>query len=339
MKELAGEHVRLTPLAAADAPALRAIRTDPRVAEWWDEVEPDFPLGDEPESTRLTIHHEGEIAGMIQFGEETEPKYRQASIDIFVAPAHQGRGVGTEAIALVVDHLVSERGHHRITIDPATANAAAIACYSKAGFTPVGVMRMAERDADGRGWHDSLMMELVVGEAPGGVFAVVLTGPPGAGKTVALTALTDALIEDELAHAAADVDEVAWGYPFPSLAQRCEHLRAWAGPHRRLGRDVLLVAEVIESPGHLDDVLAALGADDHLLVRLVAAPATLRARIVAREPEGWFGLEYLLGEIERLDAALAALDGVHLVLDSEQHAPAEIASRIRAARPDRLARE
>jgi RimJ/RimL family protein N-acetyltransferase len=161
LRELAGERVRLTPLAAADAPALRAIRADPAVAAWWDELEPDFPLGDEPESTRLTIHHEGEIAGMVQFGEEDEPKYRHASIDIFVAPAHQGRGVGTEAIRLVVDYLLAERGHHRLTIDPAADNTAAIACYSKVGFRPVGVMRLAERDADGRGWHDALLMELV----------------------------------------------------------------------------------------------------------------------------------------------------------------------------------
>jgi aminoglycoside 6'-N-acetyltransferase len=152
----------LTPLAAADAPALRAIRADPAVAEWWDEVEPDFPLGDEPEATRFTIHHEGEIAGMVQYGEELEPKYRHASIDIFVAPEHQGRGVCTEAIGLVVDHLLRERGHHRITIDPAAHNGAAIACYAKAGFRAVGTLRLAERDSDGRGWHDALMMELVV---------------------------------------------------------------------------------------------------------------------------------------------------------------------------------
>jgi aminoglycoside 6'-N-acetyltransferase len=149
-------------VAPADADALRAIRRDPAVVEWWDALEPDFPLADEPEVTRLTIHHDGEIAGMVQFGEELEPKYRHASVDIFVAPAHQGRGVCTEAIRLVVDHLLRERAHHRITIDPAAENAAAVRCYSKAGFKPVGIMRLAERDADGKGWHDALMMELVV---------------------------------------------------------------------------------------------------------------------------------------------------------------------------------
>jgi aminoglycoside 6'-N-acetyltransferase len=60
-----------------------------------------------------------------------------------------------------VEGLISERGHHRITIDPALANAAAIRCYEKVGFKPVGVMRQAERDAGGQGWHDCLLMELV----------------------------------------------------------------------------------------------------------------------------------------------------------------------------------
>jgi aminoglycoside 6'-N-acetyltransferase len=60
--------------------------------------------------------------------------------------------------------LIEERGHHRITIDPATDNAAALRSYEKVGFKPVGVMRQHERDADGEGWHDSLLMELLASE-------------------------------------------------------------------------------------------------------------------------------------------------------------------------------
>ena len=92
---LRGDKVVLTTVTEADADALRAIRREPGVAAWWDEVEPGFPMTDEPDVTRLTIRHEGEIAGMVQFGEEEEPKYRSASIDIFVAPAHHRRGVAT----------------------------------------------------------------------------------------------------------------------------------------------------------------------------------------------------------------------------------------------------
>ena len=94
---------------------------------------------------------------------------------------------------------------------------------------------------------------------------MLLTGPPRAGKTATLIALSDALIDDDIAHAAVDADEVAWAYPFPNLEQRCEHLKTWAGPHVSAGHELLLVAEVIESPAHLHDVLAALGADDHLV--------------------------------------------------------------------------
>jgi aminoglycoside 6'-N-acetyltransferase len=160
MDELRGERVSLTPTTAADAPALRAIHAEPSVARWWDDPAPEFPeIGDELE--RFTIRHEGEIAGMIQVYEETEPKYRHAAVDLFVATAHQRRGVASEAIGLVVAHLLDGRGHHRITIDPAAANEAAIACYAKQGFRPVGIMRRAERDRDGRGWHDQLLMELV----------------------------------------------------------------------------------------------------------------------------------------------------------------------------------
>ena len=169
------------------------------------------------------------------------------------------------------------------------------------------------------------------------MFAVLLTGPPGSGKTAALTALLDALAEDEVPHAGVDVDEVSWAFPFPDLAQRGEHLRAWRDSHMRSGATLLIVAEVIESQAHLADVLAVLGADDHLLVRLEANPATLRERIIAREPDGWFGLEYLLDEAQRLHATMPALTGVHVVLNTELLSLVQVTDSIRDARADVLA--
>jgi aminoglycoside 6'-N-acetyltransferase len=151
----------LRPLAAADAAELRRIRATPEVARWWEPPEGDFPLDDEPGSTRLTIEVDGAVAGMVQFHEELESKYRHASIDLFLDPALHGRGIGTEVVRRVVRQLIDERGHHRITIDPATTNTAAIRVYEKVGFGPVGVMRRYERDVDGRGWHDGLLMELL----------------------------------------------------------------------------------------------------------------------------------------------------------------------------------
>jgi aminoglycoside 6'-N-acetyltransferase len=153
----------LRPLARGDEQELLRIHRTPEVARWWDLPGERFPW-DEPESTRLTILLDGAIAGLIQYWEEHEPKYYHAGIDLFLDPALHGRGLGAEAVRRVVRQLIDERGHHRITIDPATANLAAIRAYEKVGFKTVGVMRQAERDASGEGWHDSLLMELLAGE-------------------------------------------------------------------------------------------------------------------------------------------------------------------------------
>jgi RimJ/RimL family protein N-acetyltransferase len=153
----------LRPLAESDQAELLRIHRTPEVLRWWDVPAEGFPW-DEPGSTRWTIEVDGKVAGLIQLSEELEPKYRHASIDLFLDPALHGRGLGTEAVRRVVRHLIHDRGHHRVTIDPAAANTAAIRAYEKAGFRRVGVMRHYERDVGGAGWHDGLLMELLAGE-------------------------------------------------------------------------------------------------------------------------------------------------------------------------------
>ena len=151
-----------------DVAELRRIHTLPEVARWWDDPADDFPNSDDSESTRFVIEVDGTVAGLIQFGEEEEPKYRHAAIDIFLDPSWHGRGIGTEAVRRVARLLIDERGHHRITIDPAADNVAAIRAYEKVGFKPVGVMREYERDHDGASWHDGLLMELLARDVEGG---------------------------------------------------------------------------------------------------------------------------------------------------------------------------
>lgn len=153
----------LRPLAQADAEELRRIHSTPEVARWWDLPDEEFPW-DEPQSTRLVIEVDGTVAGLIQFQEEQEPKYRHAEIDLFLDPALHGRGLGSKAVRQVVVRLIDEHGHHRLTIDPAADNLAAIRAYEKVGFRRVGVMRDSERDSAGTGWHDALLMELLAGE-------------------------------------------------------------------------------------------------------------------------------------------------------------------------------
>ena len=159
--QLVGGRVLLRPVEQADEARLREILREPAVARWWPEPEPPWPFEREPGLVALSLLVDGEVAGFIQFHEEDDADFRSASIDLFLTTAQHGRGLGTEAVRLVVRHLIDERGHHRITIDPAAANAAAIRSYQKVGFQPVGVLRAYQRNHRGSGWLDGLLMELV----------------------------------------------------------------------------------------------------------------------------------------------------------------------------------
>ena len=162
MDELRGRRTILRPVTADDAETLRRIHLAPEVVAWWGQPDQGFPLSDEPDATRLTVWDGEKIAGLVQFGEEPEPDCRHAWIDVFLAPELRGGGLGTDVVKTVLHHLVDERGHHRVTIDPALDNAAAIRCYEKAGFSRVGIMRRAWRDPEGT-WRDVLLMEFVTG--------------------------------------------------------------------------------------------------------------------------------------------------------------------------------
>ena len=116
-----------------------------------------------PGGLAVRIARGGEVAGAIQWHAEDEPDYRHAGIDIYMDPTLHGRGLGTDAVRTLARHLIADGGHHRLVIDPAADNTAAIRCYSKVGFRPVGVMRRYERGQDGT-WHDGLLMDLLADE-------------------------------------------------------------------------------------------------------------------------------------------------------------------------------
>ena len=163
---LHGGQVSLRPATSADIPTLAKIRATPEVHRWWRgndllaEVAADLA---DPDAHSFAIEHGGRVVGAIQWGAENEPDYRHAHMDIYLDPAVQGRGLGTDAVSTLARHLVTDHGFHRLVIDPAADNAAAIRCYGKVGFRPVGLMRDYERGSDGT-WHDGLLMDLLAEE-------------------------------------------------------------------------------------------------------------------------------------------------------------------------------
>ena len=163
---LRGRNIVLRPLRASDVERVAGIQAEPGVARWWGppnkaQLQRQADGGDDEKA--LAIEREGELVGLIQYHEENEPDFRHAGIDVFLAGRAQGHGLGTDAVRTLARYLVDERGHHRLTIDPAADNGVAIRAYEKVGFRRVGVMREYWRSPDGT-WRDGLLMDLLARE-------------------------------------------------------------------------------------------------------------------------------------------------------------------------------
>lgn len=165
---LRGRRVVLRPVEEADRTRLLQILAEPEVERWWRRAEWDRVLEPESHTFVIEMDADGDSAllrtiGLIQFTEELDEDYRCAGIDLFLSGEVHGRGLGPEAIRVLVRYLIDGRDHHRFIIDPAAENERAIRSYRKVGFRPVGVMRRYERVSPGV-YRDGLLMDLLAEE-------------------------------------------------------------------------------------------------------------------------------------------------------------------------------
>ena len=156
----------LRPLAAGDLDRLVATVSAPGVREWWGPADRrGAPArGTAQRGPRVRgrgRRRAGRLAGLRR-GARPRLLVRQHG-HASSRPPTRTAGSVRAALRLVARWLLDERGHHRLTIDPAVANDRAIRAYTGLGFRPVGVMRGYERGHDGR-WHDNLLMDLLAGE-------------------------------------------------------------------------------------------------------------------------------------------------------------------------------
>lgn len=148
--EAAGLAVRL----ATDEQTSSRMGVNPATIERW--------ITHDDVST-YAVEHNSEVIGVITFEEIDDPDYMAASMDIGMFAGSTDRGLGSETLRVLATYLIDQRGHHRLTIDPAADNARAIRAYEKVGFRPIGIAREYERLDDGS-WHDNLIMDLLAKE-------------------------------------------------------------------------------------------------------------------------------------------------------------------------------
>ena len=170
------------------------------------------------------------------------------------------------------------------------------------------------------------------------VFALLLTGPPGAGKSSVLGRLHDRLGDAGIPTALVEVDELERCYPPLPVERTFSHLRALSASFAAAGYELLLVTATVEDDAYGAAVLDATGAQERMVVRLEAEAETLAARIVAREPAAWSGLDELVAASRQLAGSMHSLAGVDLVLSTEGQDPERVAARLHAALRPRLGR-
>lgn len=159
---------------------------------------------------------------------------------------------------------------------------------------------------------------------------VILTGPPGAGKSSVLEALTTLLEIDGVEFSALESEQLAWGSPWLSAEQWLPQLAAVMALQQKVGRRLFLVAATTETTDELRSVIAAVGADRSLVVLLVAAPEVVAARIDAREPDLWPGKANLIEHARSLAVSMPRdLTGVDAEVRTEDRAAVDVATELR----------
>ena len=105
------------------------------------------------------IDVQGELIGEIRL-DNVDLHDRRASMAIGILdPARLGKGLGSEAILLLLRHAFADLQLHRIGIRVVAYNRRAIRAYEKCGFVVEG--REREAAFVNGAWHDDVMMGLL----------------------------------------------------------------------------------------------------------------------------------------------------------------------------------
>ena len=176
---LTGERVLLRPfMLDVDAPALRAMLQDAEAIRLTGSSHGpgDLPAWDAAAEARFREWYETrnleqgrldlavvDLASARCVGEvvlnDWSPANRSCGFRTVLGPDGRGRGLGTEAVRMIVGYGFEELGLHRISLEVYSFNPRARRVYDKVGFVAEGVLRDALRYEEG--WVDATVMSIL----------------------------------------------------------------------------------------------------------------------------------------------------------------------------------
>jgi RimJ/RimL family protein N-acetyltransferase len=173
---LEGERVPLRPVTAADAPGLVELLEDPevrrltgthgpvrpgvleRTTDWYVSSSAKDDRLDLAVVERATAGYVGEV--VLQ---DLDADNGSCSLRIALVGARAcGRGLGTDALRLVLGHAFDTVGLHRVGLEVHDVNPRARRVYEKVGFVHEGVRRQALHWEGA--WIDTHIMSMLAGE-------------------------------------------------------------------------------------------------------------------------------------------------------------------------------
>jgi len=170
-EEIEGERVILRRHVPGNLAAFRRWYADPEVARLTryqdapmrpDEIERFFTaraLGTDSMAMGIHVRATNRLIGSCAFS-QLDPGNGSVLFHITIGERDQwGRGYGTEATALMVDHAFGTLGLHRVALAVFEFNERAIRAYRRVGFRVEGRAREAIR-REGR-WWDEIQMSLL----------------------------------------------------------------------------------------------------------------------------------------------------------------------------------
>jgi RimJ/RimL family protein N-acetyltransferase len=175
---LTGTHIALSPVTADDLASLHRWINDRELVvlsapyrpvhfsdheAWWNSVSSD------PTVTLFAIRlrEDHRLVGTCQLL-AIDQRHRSAELQIRIGePDARGRGLGTEAVGLLLRHAFDDLGLGRVALHVLASNERAIATYERTGFVREGVLREAAF-VDGRR-EDVVVMALLSADWERGV--------------------------------------------------------------------------------------------------------------------------------------------------------------------------
>ena len=171
---LRGTRVTLRPARHEDAAHIERWASDADFAWYqWGRLPGRFRPGEgaawidrfvAPAAALFILEHQGGPIGFANY-RDLRPKGQSAEVGIGIGEkALWSKGLGREALALLIRHLFEDLGLHRVSLHTLAFNDRAIASYKAVGFEVEGVERDGVMTDRGE-WADDVWMALVRGHA------------------------------------------------------------------------------------------------------------------------------------------------------------------------------